>query len=118
MVANLKKGEDQDAWRYYLHREQFGQALVACKTGKQRAFAAGFYADHLFAKEKFESAADYYSQSDKTFEEVALKFLQAARYSELIQYLERILKAIDPTREDLQPQRMLLYTWIVELKLN
>ncbi len=21
MVANLRKGEDQDAWRYYLHRE-------------------------------------------------------------------------------------------------
>ena len=26
--------------------------------------------------------------------------------------------AIDPKREDLYPQRMLLYTWIVELKLN
>jgi len=75
MIANLRRGEDQDAWRYYLHREQFVQAINACKNGKQRAFAAGFYADHLFSKEKFDSAADYYSQSDKTFEEVALKFL-------------------------------------------
>ena len=33
-------------------------------------------------------------------------------------YLERVLRAIDPEREDLHPQRMLLYTWIVELKLN
>lgn len=63
-------------------------------------------------------AADYYAQSDKTFEEVALKFLHANRYSDLIHYLERILKAIDLSREDLHPQRMLLYTWIVELKLN
>lgn len=117
LVAHLK-GEDQDAWRYYLHREQFTQALAACKTGKQRAFAAGYYADSLFAREKFDMAADYYAQSDKTFEEVALKFLRANRYSDLISYLERILRAIDSKREDLQPQRMLLYTWIVELKLN
>ena len=77
--------------------------LFRSKTGKQRAFAAGFYADHLFSKEKFDSAAEYYSQSDKTFEEVALKFLQATRYSELIMYLERVLKAIDPSKEELHP---------------
>jgi vacuolar protein sorting-associated protein 18 len=116
-VAYLK-GEDTDAWRYYLRREQFQQALQTCKTGKQRAFACGYYADHLFKKEKFDKAADYYAQSDKTFEEVALKFLHRQRFNELIMYLERILRAIDVKKEELQPQRMLLYTWIVELKLN
>jgi hypothetical protein len=34
---------------------------------------------------------------------VALKFLQATRYSELIMYLERVLKAIDPSKEELHP---------------
>jgi vacuolar protein sorting-associated protein 18 len=92
--------------------------MAACKNGKQKAFAAGYYADHLFHKEKYDTAAEYYAQSDKTFEEVALKFLHSNRYNELILYLERILRAIDPLKEDLQPQRMLLYTWIVELKLN
>ena len=33
-------------------------------------------------------------------------------------FLEAILKAINTNKEELQPQRMLLYTWIVELKLN
>jgi vacuolar protein sorting-associated protein 18 len=72
----------------------------------------------MFKRGRYEKAAELYAQSDKTFEEVALKFLHAQRYSELISYLERILLAIDPKREDLYPQRMLLYTWIVELKLN
>ena len=117
LVAHLN-GEDQDAWRYYLKREEFLQAIFACKNGKQRAFASGFYADHLFKRGKFEKAAELYAQSDKTFEEVALKFLRAKKYSELISYLDRILMAIDPKREDFYPQRMLLYTWIVELKLN
>jgi len=44
-----------------LRREQFGQALANCKNGKQRAFAAGYYADHLFKREKFDKAADYYA---------------------------------------------------------
>lgn len=77
--------------------------MFACKTGKQRAFAAGYYADNMFRRGKYEKAAELYAQSDKTFEEVALKFLHAQRYSELISYLERILLAIDPKREDLYP---------------
>jgi hypothetical protein len=51
---------------------------------------------------------------------VALKFLHKQKFNELIMYLEAILKSINTTanKDDLQPQRMLLYTWIVELKLN
>jgi vacuolar protein sorting-associated protein 18 len=92
--------------------------LQTCKTGKQRAFACGYYADYLFSKEKFDKAADYYAQSDKTFEEVSLKFLHSQRFNELIMYLEAILKSISANKDTLQPQKMLLYTWIAELKLN
>ena len=59
-VAYLK-GEDTDAWRYYLRREQFTQALQNCKTGKQRAFACGYYADYLFHKERYDKAAEFYA---------------------------------------------------------
>jgi hypothetical protein len=80
LVAHLN-GEDQDAWRYYLKREVFLKAIFACKNGKNRAFASGFYADHLFNRGKYEKAAELYAQSDKTFEEVALKVLRAKQYS-------------------------------------
>jgi len=33
-------------------------------------------------------------------------------------YLEAILKSISGNKDTLQPQKMLLYTWIAELKLN
>lgn len=47
MIAYLK-GEDQDAWRYYLKRGMIAEALQNCKTTKQKAYVAGIYADQLF----------------------------------------------------------------------
>ena len=116
-IAYLK-GEDQDAWKYYLKKGLIKDALNHCKNPKQKAFVAGIYADQLFQKEKYELAADYYSKSEKTFEEVTLKFLRANLYIYLENYLQKVLEKLDRHREDLYPQRMLLCTWIVELKLN
>ena len=63
-------------------------------------------------------AADYYAKSEKTFEEVTLKFLRSNLYMYLERYLQKVLERIDVNKEELKPQRMLLCTWIVELKLN
>jgi hypothetical protein len=49
---------------------------------------------------------------------VTLKFLRSNLYVYLEIYLQKIFEKLDKNREDLQPQRMLLCTWIVELKLN
>ena len=56
-IAYLE-GEDTDAWRYYLRREQFEQAIQACKTDKERAFASGYYGDFLFSKQMYDRAAE------------------------------------------------------------
>jgi hypothetical protein len=63
-------------------------------------------------------AAEYYAKSEKTFEEVTLKFLRAGLYIYLENYLQKVLERLDKNREDQKPQRVLLCTWIVELKLN
>lgn len=76
-------------------------ALNNCKNPKQKAFVAGIYADQLFQKERYELAADYYAKSEKTFEEVTLKFLKANLYIYLENYLQKILEKIDKTRDDL-----------------
>lgn len=47
-----------------------------------------------------------------------MKFLRANLYVYLEIYLQKIYEKLDKNREDLRPQRMLLCTWIVELKLN
>jgi hypothetical protein len=36
MVATLK-GEDQDAWKYYLKRKDNKKAMACCRNGKQKA---------------------------------------------------------------------------------
>lgn len=43
-IAYLK-GEDQDAWKYYLKRGLIKDALNNSKNPKQRAYVAGIYAD-------------------------------------------------------------------------
>mmetsp|Transcript_34545 Transcript_34545/g.25651 ORF Transcript_34545/g.25651 Transcript_34545/m.25651 type:complete len:82 (+) Transcript_34545:724-969(+) len=63
-------------------------------------------------------AADYFAKSEKTFEEVTLKFLKNNLYMHLEKYLIKVLERIDKNRQEFHPQRMLLCTWIVELKLN
>jgi hypothetical protein len=57
----------------------------------------------LFQKEKYELAAEYYAKSEKTFEEVTLKFLRANLYNYLESYLQKVLERIDPKKEELQP---------------
>jgi len=56
---------------------------------------AGIYAEQLFAKEKYEMAADYFSRSEKTFEEVTLKFLKNNLYMHLEKYLIKVLEKLD-----------------------
>ena len=48
-IAYLK-GEDQDAWKYYLKRGLITEALLNCNTAKQKAYVSGIYADQLFQK--------------------------------------------------------------------
>ncbi len=70
------EGEDQDAWKYFLKKGLIREALTNCKTKKQEAYVSGIYADQLFQKQKYQKAAEYYAQSEKTFEEIALKFMK------------------------------------------
>ena len=50
-----------------------------------------------------ELAAEYFAKSEKTFEEVTLKFLNDGLYIYLENYLQKILERIDRRREDLRP---------------
>ena len=84
---------------------------------------AGIYADQLFQKRQFKEAAKYYAQSSKTFEEVSLKFIGENLYTNLIEYLmlmfEKIIrKEGKAPNYKQQKQKLLICTWIVELKLN
>jgi hypothetical protein len=86
MVASLK-GEDQDAWKYYLKRNEFKKALANCRTGKQKAHVSGIIADEHFNSGRYEHASKAYAESNLTFETVTLKFLSNNQQSYLEGYL-------------------------------
>ena len=86
MIATLK-GEDQDAWKYYLKRSDFKKALANCRTGKQKAQVSAIIAEEHFKMGRYEHAAKYYAESNVTFEAVTLKFLSNSQQSYLEVYL-------------------------------
>lgn len=55
---------------------------------------AGIYADQLFLKKKYSEAARFYAQSQKTFEEVTLRFITENLFGHLIEYLTAVLNII------------------------
>ena len=74
MIATLK-GEDQDAWKYYLRRGQSKKALDNCRTGKQKAQISAIIAEEHFKMGRYEASARTFAESNVSFEAVALKFL-------------------------------------------
>lgn len=58
----------------------------------------GVLAEDKFKRGYFEQAAGYYSSSDKTFEEVSLKFLAQHLYGPLEDYLKAVLRKLPETK--------------------
>ena len=46
-IASLK-GEDKDAWKYYLKKANIKLALESCKNSRQKALVNGTHAEQLF----------------------------------------------------------------------
>jgi hypothetical protein len=117
--VSLLENEDRDAWKQYLKKGHIQRALENCQTS-QKPYVAGIYADQLFLKKQYKDAANFYAQSSKTFEEVTLRFIQENLFTFLIDYLTKVLEIVmkKQDQEQVKPQKNLLCTWIVELKLN
>ena len=71
-------------------------------------------------KKEYRKAAKVYAQSSKTFEEATLRFINEGLFTYLIDYLAEVLAIIlrKPPQAQSKQQKLLLCTWIVELKLN
>lgn len=67
--------EDRDAWKLYLQQGKFELALDYCDTDQQEERVNNAKADYLFEQGSFEAAAKIYADTGRSFEEVALKFV-------------------------------------------
>ena len=108
--------ESSHAWKLLIEEGKYEQAYTVCKAKNEYiSYAAGVYAEYLFSKRQYEKAAKYFSETNRTFEEIFLKFLQQnsndARNG-LEVYLNARLNKLKPSQKS---QRCLLVSWIIEL---
>ncbi len=67
--------ESRDIWRVYLERNSFEEALKYCSNVFQREHVTNAQADFHFANGNYELAAKAYARTNRSFEEITLKFV-------------------------------------------
>lgn len=75
MFEVVVEDEARNVWSIYLEKEKFQLALEHVRTPEQKELVLGRHADSLFRKQSFEAAAELYAETKRSFEEVALRFV-------------------------------------------
>ncbi|TRM66423.1 Pep3/Vps18/deep orange family-domain-containing protein [Schizophyllum amplum] len=107
--------DDRDVWKVFMEQGHFDVALRYVKTASQRDHVLSAQAASYFAEGKFFQSAQCYAQCSVSFEEVALKFLDANERDALRSYL---ISRLERTRKSDLTQRLMLSTWLVEFYLS
>jgi hypothetical protein len=76
--------------------------------------------DYLFKNKKYDEAADIYSKTTKSFEQICIQFYNANQKDSLRSYLLKILKKLHShiKKEESSIQLSCLCTWLVEIFLD
>ena len=110
--------ESRDIWKVMLKAQQFDAASQFAKTPAQKDAVASAAGDYLVSKKQYLEAAAVYGRSTKSFEQVALTFIDEGAHDALRKYLSTKLQALKKTAT---MQRIMLASWLTELymaKLN
>lgn len=75
--------EKVNIWVEYFKENKYKDALSLCKDQKYISVISGCVADQIFEAGNYERSVDYYAKSNRSFEEVALKFLNKNLHSHL-----------------------------------
>ncbi|KAF0697671.1 Aste57867_11642 [Aphanomyces stellatus] len=121
--------EDRHIWSMYLNKalhhvlqkssqdvqRDFDRAVAACRDMATRQKVWTAQADAHFEREEYDVAAKLYAKSSRSFEEVALRFMEAKATNALHTFL---LQKLELTSVDDKTQATVLCTWLVELFLD
>ncbi|XP_055496894.1 vacuolar protein sorting-associated protein 18 homolog [Leucoraja erinacea] len=108
--------ESRDVWQMYMNMGKFELAKEYCKDRPECLDTVlAREADHCFRNKKYVESAKYYALTQKYFEEIALKFIEAKQEEALKEFLLKKLKNLK--LED-RTQLTLLVTWLTEIYLN
>ncbi|KAH7116985.1 Pep3/Vps18/deep orange family-domain-containing protein [Dendryphion nanum] len=110
--------ESRDVWKILLKAQQFESASQFAKTSSQKDAIATASGDYLVGKGQYLEAAAVYGRSTKSFEQVALTFIDKGEQDALRKYL---LTKLSTLKKSTVMQRVMVATWLIELfmaKLN
>lgn len=110
--------ESRDIWKILLKAQQFEAASQFAKTSAQKDAIATASGDYLVGKGQYLEAAAVYGRSTKSFEQVALTFIDKGEQDALRKYL---LTKLSTLKKGSTMQRVMVATWLIELymaKLN
>ncbi|XP_041430146.1 VPS18, CORVET/HOPS core subunit S homeolog isoform X1 [Xenopus laevis] len=108
--------EPRDVWKMYMSMGKFDLAKEFCRDRPEcMDTVLANEAEHCFQSKKYIESAKCYALTQKYFEEVALKFIEAKQEEALMEYLQKKLSNLKSSEKI---QVTLLTTWLTELYLN
>ncbi|XP_019530422.3 vacuolar protein sorting-associated protein 18 homolog [Aedes albopictus] len=116
MIFRYKiNNEQRNAWRLYADRQKFDLALQYCNDNPaHRDIVLVKQAQSYFDVGEYLEAARIYSDTQLSFEDVCLKFLQRSENDALMLYLKNRLAKL---KSQEKTQITMLIVWMVELYL-
>eukprot|EP00457_Paulinella_chromatophora_P001034 gb/GEZN01001036.1/.p1 GENE.gb/GEZN01001036.1/~~gb/GEZN01001036.1/.p1 ORF type:complete len:1060 (+),score=217.53 gb/GEZN01001036.1/:55-3234(+) len=106
--------EDRNVWKLYLEQKQFDLAMEHASEQEQQEILTQ-QADYYYAERKYKLAAATYARTDRSFEEVTLKFVSTGSSAALKTYL---LSKLDNLKVEDLTQSAMLSTWLTEIFLD
>ncbi|POS83588.1 hypothetical protein EPUL_004950, partial [Erysiphe pulchra] len=107
--------EDRDIWKIMLKVEDFNMALKYARSPLQKDIVATASGENLIKKGSFNEAAVIFGKTSKSFEQVALTFIENDQYDALKKYL---LTKITIYKKSSIMQRMMIAGWLVEIFMS
>ncbi|EDV95452.1 vacuolar protein sorting-associated protein 18 homolog [Drosophila grimshawi] len=115
--------EERNIWRIYLNSGQYELATAhAAEDPENLQLVLAERAEAAFMEGAYEVAANYYAETDKTFETVCLKFMDLPDKRPIVNYvkkrLNRLTTSVNATDESQADAIKALVIWLIDLYLT
>jgi hypothetical protein len=117
IIKYVANRESRKIWKIFLAKNEFELAKQYCKDNPANLnLVLTKQAESYFAAKKYIDSAIFYAQTQNSFEEICLKYLELADFTALRTFLMHKLEYFDVDREITQTTVIIAY--IIEIFLN
>ncbi|KAJ9580206.1 hypothetical protein L9F63_004149 [Diploptera punctata] len=108
--------EERNVWQVYVEKGEFELAKQYCKDNPAHVDQVLVkQAEMYFNNKQYDKSASHYAETQSSFEEIALKFLQVWQIDALKIFLKKKLEGLKPQDKT---QVTMIVIWVIELFLN